>query len=150
VLGALALSGAGFAAYKLRGAGDGALDEPEPSETAQGTPISASGEALRLVSRDDGELIIRTLVPEVIHANVAVPAHLEIRTKLGGEFRAKQVVVTIEDPHHNATAQTAAMHSDRPGHYAFRHTFTEPGPYIVRIFPSETETVSTIDLDVAP
>jgi hypothetical protein len=60
------------------------------------------------------------------------------------------VVITVEDPHHNATAQTAAMHGARSGHYAFRHTFAEPGPYIVRIFPSETQTVSTIELDVVP
>jgi len=60
------------------------------------------------------------------------------------------VVITIEDPHHNAIAQTASMHSNRPGHYAFHHTFSEPGTYVVRIFPSETETVSTLELDVLP
>jgi len=42
------------------------------------------------------------------------------------------------------------MHGDRSGHYAFRHAFAEPGHYVVRIFPSETQTVSTIDLDVVP
>jgi len=144
----LALSGAGFAALRLRGAT--ADDEPEPAETATGKPISPTGETLRLIPRDDGELIIRTLIPEVIHTNAVVHAHLEITTKLGGPFSAKQVVVTIEDPRHNATAQTATMHGDRPGHYAFRHSFSEPGDYIVRIFPSETETVSTIDLTVVP
>ena len=77
-------------------------------------------------------------------------AHLEITTKLGAAFRAKQVVITVEDPHHAATGQTATVHGDRAGHYAFRHTFAEPGPYIVRIFPSQTQTVSTIDLDVLP
>jgi serine/threonine-protein kinase len=146
---ALALSGAGFAGYRLRGSGDARVDEPEPSEAA-GKPVSATGEALRLITRDDGELIVRTLVPEVIHAGIAVPAHLEIKTKLGGPFSAKEVVVTIEDPHHNATAQAAAMHGDHAGHYVFHHSFAEPGAYVVRIFPSETETVSTIDLDVEP
>jgi hypothetical protein len=149
-LGALALSGAGFAGYRLHGAGDPRNDDPEPSETAQGQPVSASGVPLRLITRDDGELIVRALVPEVIHAGVAVPAHLEIKTKLGGQFSAKEVVVTIEDPHHNATAQTAVIHGDHAGHYVFRHAFAEPGAYVVRIFPSETETTSTIDLDVAP
>ena len=150
VLGVLALSGAGFAAYRMYGNADAALEEPEPSERAPGKLVSASGEALRMIPRDDGELIVRTLVPEVIHAGVAVHAHLEIMTKLGGPFSAKQVVVTVEDPHHHATAQTAVMHGDKSGHYVFRHTFAEPGPYVVRIFPSETETVSTLDLDVAP
>jgi hypothetical protein len=145
----LALSGAGFAAYRLRtGTGNPSLDEP--SETAQGKLVSPTGEALRVIPRDDGELIIRTVVPDVIHCNVPIHAHLEIKTKLGSQFSARQVVVTIEDPEHQATAQTAEMHGDQAGHYVFRHTFTRPGPYVVRIFPSETETVSTIDLDVVP
>jgi serine/threonine-protein kinase len=149
-LAALALSGAGFTALRLRGSGDVAADEPEPSETAQGTPVSPNGEALRVITRDDGELIVRTLVPEVIHAGQRVRAHLEIRTKLGAPLSAKQVVVTIEDPRHNARAQTAQVLVEHPGHYGFRHTFTEPGSYVVRIFPSETESVSTLVLDVAP
>jgi serine/threonine-protein kinase len=149
-LGALALSGAGFTALRLLSTADATLDEPEPSQTTQGKPVSATGEALRLIARDDGELIIRTLVPEVIHTNAPVHAHLEIKTKLGGQFSAKQVVVTIEDPHHHATGQTAMMHSGHPGHYVFRHTFAEPGSYVVRIFPSETESVSTLVLDVVP
>jgi hypothetical protein len=150
--GALALSGAGFAAYRMHG-GAGprvGIDELEPTETAQGTAVSATGLPLRLISRDDGELIIRALVPDVVHATVPASAHLEIKTKLGSPFRAKEVVVTIEDPHGNATGQTATMHGDTAGHYVFHHTFAEPGPYIVRIFPSETETVSTLELDVDP
>jgi hypothetical protein len=145
-LGVLVMAGAGFAALRLRGGG--ADDEPEPAQTATGKPVSATGEALRVIARDDGELIIRTLVPEVIRVDTLVHAHLEITTKLGRPFPAKQVVVTIEDPHHSATAQTAVMHGDHPGHYVFRHAFGEPGDYIVRIFPSETETVSTIELSV--
>ena len=146
-LGALALSAAGFAAVRMRAPGP---DEAEPARTAQGRLVSSSGEALRVIPSDDGELIIRTTVPEVIHANAPIQAHLEIKTKLGGEFDAKQVVVTIEDPHHRATALTAAMHGDKVGHFAFRHTFTEPGPYVIRVFPSESETVSTTELDVEP
>ncbi len=153
VVGALALIGVGFAVAQLRGerADDGdAAGAPASAEPVPGQLVSASGVPLRLIPRDDGELIIRTLVPEVIHARVATHAFLEIRTKLGSPFSAKQVVVTIEDPDHNATAQTAAIHRRKPGHYAFRHTFAAPGPHVVRIFPSETETVSTIDLDVVP
>ena len=149
-LGVLVLSGAGVAGFRLRGGPDAGLDEPEPSEAAPGRPISPSGEALRLIPSDDGELILRTLVPEVIHAGTPIHAHLEIKTKLGGDFNAKQVVITVEDPHHNATGQTAAAHGDRPGHFGFRHTFVEPGAYVVRIFPSETESMSTIDLEVVP
>jgi hypothetical protein len=149
-LGVLALSGAGFAGYRLRGGAELRLEEPEPSETAQGQRVAASGEPLRQITRDDGELIVRALVPEVIHAGPPVPTHLEIKTKLGGPFSAREVVVTIEDPHHNATAQAAVLHGDQAGHYMFRHSFTEPGAYVVRIFPSETETISTIDLDVVP
>jgi serine/threonine protein kinase len=144
-IGLLALLGAGFAAYRFRGA-----DEPEPAVTPAGALVSATGEPLRLIPRDDGELIVKALVPEVIHANVPIRAHLEIQTKLGGALSAKQVVVTIEDPQHRATGQTAERHGDHPGHYAFHHTFSEPGSYVVRIFPSETETVSTIELDVVP
>ncbi|HEY0481557.1 MAG TPA: serine/threonine-protein kinase [Kofleriaceae bacterium] len=150
VAAALALSGAGFAGYRLRVGSDAAPDEPEPSETAQGAPVSASGELLRRITRDDGELIIRALVPDIIHAGIPVAAHLEIKTKLGAEFSAREVVVTIEDPDHSATAQTAVMHRDHAGHYVFHHTFAAPGAYVVRIFPSETETVSTFDLDVVP
>jgi serine/threonine protein kinase len=149
-IGGIALAGAGFAVSQLRRGDDDAVETPASAEPVPGKLVSASGVPLRLISRDDGELIVRTLVPEVIHARVPVHAFLEIKTKLGSQFRAKQVVVTIEDPHHNASAQTAAMHRGMPGHYAFRHTFAEPGPYVVRIFPSETETVSTIDLDVVP
>jgi len=144
----LALSGAGFAAWRLHGTPD--PDEPEPVRTASGAPTSPTGEALREIARDDGELIIRTLVPERIHAGTAMRAHLAITTKLGTPFPAKQVVVTFEDPQHNATAQTAAMHGDRAGHYAFHHTFAQPGSYVIRIFPSDTETVSTIELAVVP
>jgi serine/threonine protein kinase len=150
VLGVLALSGATFAGFKLRGGADPGPDEPEPSEPSPGKLVSASGEALRMIPSDDGELIIRTLVPAVIHAGASIHAHLEIKTKLGGQFNAKQVVVTIEDPHHNATAQTAVARGEHPGHYGLRHTFAEPGPYVVRIFPSETETMSTLNLDVVP
>jgi serine/threonine-protein kinase len=150
VVAAVAVSGAGFAGYRLHGEGrDDRIDEPEPAETAQGT-MSSTGEPLQRIVRDDGELIVRTLVPEVVHAGVPIAAHLEIKTKLGGPFGARQVVVTIEDPAGNATAQTATMHGDQAGHYMFHHTFALPGRHIVRIFPSETDTMSTIDLDVAP
>jgi hypothetical protein len=136
IVGALALGG-GLAAWALR-AGD---DEPELD-----VPAAAK---LRLIARDDGELIVRTRVPEVIRARVPIRADLEITTKLGGAFGAKQVVITVEDPQHNATAQTAAAHG-KPGHFAFRHTFAAPGTYVVRIFPSETESNATFELDVAP
>jgi hypothetical protein len=122
----------------------------DEASVSSGRLISKAGEPLQLISRDDGELIVRTELPEVVHVNQAMRAHIEIVTKLGGNFDAKQVVITLEDPHHNATALTAQLHDDRPGHYRFRHTFTEPGTYVVRIFPSETETVSTFELDVVP
>ena len=35
--------------------------------------------------------------------------------------------------------------NDQPTTY-----FVQPGHYIVRIFPSDTEAMSTIDVDVAP
>jgi hypothetical protein len=148
-LGVLALSGVGFAALRLSNGG-AELDAPEPTETVPGRPVSASGEALRLIARDDGELIVRTLVPEVIRAGVAIHGHIQITTKLGARFGAKQVVITVEDSRHRATAQTAATHGAGSGHYAFRHTFAEPGTYVLRIFPSEAQTVSTIELDVVP
>jgi eukaryotic-like serine/threonine-protein kinase len=149
-LGALALSGAGFAAYRLRGDSTANADTQEPARTAAGTLVSATGEALRMIPRDDGELIVRTVVPEVIRAGAATPFHIEIRTKLGSRLGAKQVVVTFEDPEHNATARTAAVHGKEAGHYTLRHTFKRAGLHVVRIFPSDTETVSTIELDVAP
>ena len=90
------------------------------------------------------------MVPDVIRAGVPVLTHLEIKTKLGGRFNATQVVVTIADPDGNATGQTAVMHGDEAGHYMFRHTFARPGRHIVRIFPSDTEAMSTFELDVEP
>jgi len=148
-LAALALSGAGFAGYRLHGTARTArLSEPEPVEAAPGRPVSAAGVPLRPIVRDDGELIVRALVPEAIRAGVSVLAHLEIKTKLGGPFNASQVVVTIADPDGHASAQTAVMHGDEAGHYMFRHTFARPGRHIVRIFPSDTEAMSTFELDV--
>jgi hypothetical protein len=154
--GVLVLGAAGFAAFKLRGSAAGVagddkidkIDEPEPTTNPQGKLVSATGEPLRMITRDDGELIVNALVPETIHANVAVHTHLEIKTKLGAGFAAREVVVTIENPQHQATAARAQLHGDEAGHYVFRHVFPAPGTYIVRIFPSETETVSEIDLDV--
>jgi serine/threonine-protein kinase len=161
VLAALALSGAGFAGYRLRGgvgsgaagtaeagAGEAPIAEPEPSRTAQGEPVSASGELLRLLAHDDGELITRALVPDALRAGESVPIHLEIRTKLGSGFRAREVVITIADDGGNATAQTAAMHGDHIGHYAFRHRFAAPGHFTMRIFPSDSEATATFELDV--
>ncbi|HEY0192935.1 MAG TPA: serine/threonine-protein kinase [Kofleriaceae bacterium] len=139
----VALAGAFGAGYALHGAG-GDDDEPEPAAAPGGDGT------LRLISSDDGELIVRALVPETIHVNTSVRTRLEIKTKLGGQFHARQVVVTIEDPSHHATAQTAQLRAGEPGHYSFRHTFTAIGTYVVRMFPSETETVSTIELTVEP
>jgi hypothetical protein len=42
------------------------------------------------------------------------------------------------------------VHGDEVGHDMFRHTVPRPGRHIVRIFPSETESMSTLDLDVEP
>ncbi|HEX3759477.1 MAG TPA: serine/threonine-protein kinase [Kofleriaceae bacterium] len=141
---ALALSGAGFAGYRLgyplhATPAAARMNEPEPQPT-QG----------RLITHDDGELIVRALVPEVIHTGVPVLTHLEIKTKLGGPFNATEVVVTIADPDGNATGQTAVMHGDEAGHYMFRHIFARPGRHIVRIFPSDTEAMSTFEIDVEP
>jgi hypothetical protein len=124
------------------------MSEPEPVEAAPGRPVSAAGVPLRSIVRDDGELIVRALIPEAIRADVPVLTHLEIKTKLGAPFNASQVVVTIADPDGHATAQTAVMHGDEAGHYMFRHTFARPGRHIVRIFPSDTEATSTFELDV--
>jgi hypothetical protein len=150
----MALTGAGFAGYRLRSAPDTRPDVrinvPEPSETVPGQPVSAAGEPLRRIAHDDGELIIRALVPAAIHTGAPVLTHFEITNKLGGAFRATHVVVTIADPDGEATGLTAVMHGDQPGHYVFRHVFPRPGHYVVRIFPSETEAMSMIDLDVAP
>jgi hypothetical protein len=148
-LAALALSGAGFAGYRIRGVARAArMSEPEPVEAAPGRPVSAAGVPLRPIVRDDGELIVRALVPEAIRAGLPVLAHLETKTKLGAPFHASQVVVTIADPDGLATGQTAVMHGDAAGHYMFRHTFARPGRHIVRIFPSDTEATSTFELDV--
>jgi len=146
----LAAAGAGLAVY-LRGASEPAAgDAPDSAEPVPGQLVSAAGVPLRLIPRDDGELIVRTLVPQVIHANVPVHAFIEIKTKLGSPFSAKQVVVTVEDPEHHASAHSAPLHRAKPGNYTFRHTFPTPGSYVIRIFPSETETVSTLELEVVP
>ena len=151
-IGGMLFAGTAVAVYARRGGGEPGpvVDAPDSAEPVPGQLVSASGVPLRLIPRDDGELIVRTLVPEVIHAGVPVHAFIEIKTKLGGAFSAKQVVVTVEDPGHHASAHSAALHRAKPGNYTFRHTFAEPGAYVIRIFPSETETVSTIELDVVP
>ncbi|HEY4243817.1 MAG TPA: serine/threonine-protein kinase [Kofleriaceae bacterium] len=119
-----------------------------PSTSDDEPPVPASRPSDKEVVRDDGELLIRARFPADIRARDQTAIHLSIVTKLGKPFVAKQVVVTIEDSSGLAAGLSVKARSDRPGHYAFRHAFPTPGHYIIRVFPSETETVSTFDIDV--
>jgi hypothetical protein len=138
------IGGAGFAAIRLSGhtiaaTGSGAPDDVDDPATVK----------RREIVSDDGTFVSRVSIPEVIRAKVPMRGRITILTKLGGPLVAGEVVVTIEDAK-GAAIGFPARHRVRENasFFGFRHTFAEPGRYVMRIFPPESDSVFKIDVDV--
>jgi serine/threonine protein kinase len=150
VVAVLGLSAAGVAAMKLtRGTGTSLADadrgdDDEIVDTSK--PSAFSGR--RQVIADDGEMAARATLYDPIIAGKNVRTQLEIWNAIGAPLDASQVVITVEDPHGTSAGFTALASKRAKGRFAFRHTFAEPGHYILRVFPPEGTSVFTIDVDV--
>jgi hypothetical protein len=142
----------GFAAFELRGrhtAEAEAADDPaEPGETDPRV-----GRTQSLV-KDNGEMIVKALVPDPLVAGQETRMRLEIKNKLGQPVVADEVVLTVADATgaakgltarpRRATAETAGT----PGRYYFRYTFSAPGTYVLRVFPPSVVSSLEIPIEV--
>jgi hypothetical protein len=136
----VALAAAGFGVLHLS-------DTPgEPTDTPDG-PVDPHGANRKEIALDDGELLVRVLVPDPITSGHEVRPHLEIRNKLGQPVTAKEVVVTVADAK-GATGLSAHPHGDHAGHYDFAYRFPAAGHYTVRVFPPSVDSVFELPLDV--
>jgi len=136
----VALAAAGFGFFHINSAGG------EPADTPDG-PVDPHGANRREVSLDDGELLMRALVPDPIEHGHEVRPHLEIKNKLGQPVSANEIVVTVADAH-GAKGLSAKPHGDHAGHYTFSYTFPSPGHYVVRVFPPSVDSAFELPLDV--
>ncbi|MGE5185249.1 MAG: protein kinase domain-containing protein [Acidobacteriota bacterium] len=145
---AILLAGAGFGAFVIghdRSASAGASHE-EPTDQPDGPTHPGAGR--REVFRDDGELVLRVLVPDPIRAGKPIRPHLEVKNKLGQPVIADSIVVTITDPHGAAKGLTAHPHGDESGHYDFHYAFPQPGTYLMRVFPPSIDTAFEVPIEV--
>lgn len=134
---ALAAAGFGFVHFTAAAPAD-PLDTP---------PADPRDPQRREITLDDGELLVRAVVPDPIVAGREVRPHLEIRNKLGQPVTANEVVVTVADAH-GAKGLSAKPHGDQAGHYVFSYTFPEAGHYVVRVFPPSVDSAFELPLDV--
>ncbi len=144
----VALAGTAVGAFVLgrtkRGDAAAIADEPEDSPTS---PVDPHGSNRHEIVRDDGETVMRALVPDPIIAHHEIGAHLVLSNKLGQPVAADSIVVTIEDPRGETRGVTATPHGEA-GHFGFHHVFPAPGHYTVRVFPPSVDSAFEIDLDV--
>lgn len=146
---AIALAGTGFGALVLGRDAAGssrAAAQAEPADLPNG-PVHA-GLGRREVFQDDGELVLRALVPDPIVAGEDIRPHLAIKNKLGQPVIAPEIVVTVADDHGGAKGLTAQPHGDLDGHYTFHYTFPAPGKYVLRVFPPSIDSSFAIPVDV--
>ncbi|MBV8759454.1 MAG: protein kinase [Deltaproteobacteria bacterium] len=136
----VALAAAGFGVMHLSNPGG------EPADTPDG-PVDPHGANRREVTLDDGELLMRALVPDPIEHGHEVRPHIEIKNKLGQPVTASEVVVTVADAT-GAKGLSAKPHGDHAGHYTFSYTFPSPGHYVVRVFPPSVDSAFELPLDV--
>ncbi len=150
LIAAFALSATGFAAVMLwRDPSAGAVETGEEPADSPSDPVTPDGEGRRQIVGDDGELTMRTLLPDPIHAGQPVGFHIEIWNKLGVPIDAPDLVVTVEDPHGVAAGLSAHAHgATDKRHFGFHHRFREPGHYNVRIFPPGSSSMFQLDVDV--
>ncbi len=146
----IALAGTAVGAFVLgrdKPGADGAAlaDEPEDSPTS---PVDPNGPNRREIVRDDGEIVMRALVPDPIAARHDIGVHLVLANKLGQPVAADSIVVTIEDPRGETRGITARPHGHDAGHFGFHHVFPSAGHYVVRVFPPSVDSAFEIDLDI--
>ncbi|HSN29581.1 MAG TPA: protein kinase [Kofleriaceae bacterium] len=135
---ALAAAGFGFAHF---------TGEPAHAPDPLDEPADPTNPQRREITLDDGELLMRALVPDPIVAGREVRPHFEIRNKLGQPVIASEVVVTVADAH-GAKGLSAKPHGDHAGHYVFSYTFPAAGHYVVRVFPPSFDSAFELPLDV--
>jgi serine/threonine-protein kinase len=136
----VALAAAGFGVLHLT---DSAAEPPDSPDG----PVDPHGAHRKEIALDDGELLVRVLVPDPIVAGHEVRPHMEIRNKLGQPVSAKEVVVTVADAK-GATGISAHPHGDHAGHYDFEYKFPAAGHYTLRVFPPSVDSVFELPLDV--
>ena len=119
-----------------------AVVAPDPRVAADGAP--------RKQVFDDGELTARVTLPERVVAGAHIRTEIEMWNALGAPLERKILVITIEDPQGKATGVNAERLAGAPGRFGFGHVFPTAGLYLVRVFPPESMTVFTIELDVEP
>lgn len=157
---AVALAGAGFAVFELRGSSNTAVADPI---NAQPPDIAADSDPRvgrrRSLYKDNGEMLVHLLVPDPLIAGQEIRSRLEIRNKLGQPVLAEEVVLTIADATGAAKGLTARPRRPREGmsaddlealkgKYYFRHTFKQPGRYVLRVFPPSIDSSFEIPIDV--
>ncbi len=147
IIAAVALIVTGFAAVMLwRGPAEEVSDEPTDSPS---DPVTPDGAHRRQIVGDDGELTMRTLLPDPIRAGEPVGFHIEIWNKLGQPIDAPDLVVTVESPDGTAAGLSAHGHgAAEKRHFGFRHRFRDRGHYNVRIFPPGSSSMFKLDVDV--
>jgi serine/threonine-protein kinase len=138
------LLGSAAALVALAAAGFGVmhLEDAQARADASDAPVAHR----RDIALDDGELLVRIVVPDPLVAGREVRPHLEIKNKLGQPVTADEVVVTIADGK-GATGLNARPRR-KPGHYTLSYTFPAAGHYVLRVFPPSVDSVFELPLDV--
>ncbi|HEU0037398.1 MAG TPA: protein kinase [Kofleriaceae bacterium] len=85
---------------------------------------------------DAGDTRLRVWVPDPLVPGRA-RVWIDLRNKLGAPISAEHIIVTVEDPDHQATGITARPRQDDPEQYGFAYDFKKPGSYMLRVFPPE-------------
>jgi serine/threonine-protein kinase len=150
VAGVVALAGAGVAAIVL-GRDDAPAQAAETTDAGEPDPLRPSAfTGLRTVIVDDGEMAARATLYDPIVAGTRTWTTFEVWNALGAPLDAEHLVVTIEAPDGTATGVTARASAREVGRFGLAHVFEAPGHYVLRVFPPETATVFTLELDVEP
>ena len=118
------------------------------SRAAEREPAAGQETKRVEIFRDDGHTRLRVWVPETMRAGRRHWLRLELRNKLGTYLKADQVVVTVEAPDGKATGLIARPRYDDQNQYGFPHRYEQPGTYTLRIFPPETTSTFTVDVNV--
>ena len=120
--------------------------QPDPAVVPD--PAVPADSPTRKLVFDDGELTARVTVPAQLVAGARTRPEIEMWNALGAPLERKILVITIEDPQGKATGVNAERLAGAPGRFGFDHVFPAAGLYVVRVFPPESMSVFTIELDV--
>ncbi len=147
----IAVTAASFAFFEMRGRPNAA--EADPAGEQDNDPRVGRR---RTLTKDNGEMIVQALVPDPLVSKQEIRSRLDIRNKLGQPVVADEIVLTIADKTGAAkglTARPRRVTAERtepatPGRYYFRHTFPEPGTYVLRVFPPSIDSSFEILIEV--